>query len=100
MIPSGCRAAFRILRVIIPSLEEVEAYFTEQGFPIDHQSFYDHYESLGWMKSITLSRIRRLRLEIGPAVSCRPRRPSVYTVSPEPMAVPMREASYIKPHYG
>jgi hypothetical protein len=35
-------------QVIIPSLEEVEAYFKEKGIPVSHERFFDYYESIGW----------------------------------------------------
>ena len=31
-----------------PTLEEVRAYISEKGYPVDAERFYSYYESNGW----------------------------------------------------
>lgn len=35
-------------KFIPPTIEEVEKFIKENKYPIDHQKWYNHYESIGW----------------------------------------------------
>lgn len=40
-------------RFIKPTVEEIAAYCKEKGYRIDAQYFWNHYESVGWMRGKT-----------------------------------------------
>lgn len=39
----------QVKRFVKPSIDQIKAYCTERGYPVDAQRFYDYYESNGWM---------------------------------------------------
>ena len=39
----------QVKRFVKPSIEQIKAYCTERGYPVDAQRFFDYYESNGWM---------------------------------------------------
>ena len=47
--PSETAYTGKTRRFVKPTLDEVKAYVAERGSSVDAQSWYDHYESNGWM---------------------------------------------------
>lgn len=41
----------RATRVVVPSLDEVKAYFKELDFESEAEAFFDHYSANGWKQS-------------------------------------------------
>ena len=39
----------QVKRFVKPSIDQIKAYCTERGYPVDAQHFFDYYESNGWM---------------------------------------------------
>ena len=40
-------------RFIKPTIQEIETYISEGNYSVDAQIFFDHYESVGWMRGKT-----------------------------------------------
>lgn len=40
-------------RFVRPTIEELRAYIAEKGYSIDAEYFFNHYESVGWMRGKT-----------------------------------------------